>query len=366
MRRRILLMLAIALVATGCGHPLIPASIARSSTPPPAPLASATAIATPTIGSINVNAKPVLGVDLYANGNYPAATVQAYGERMLSYIKDTLKANAVGIVWNLYAPSRTSNVVRTGSKTLTPSNVAILTEIAKQAGLTVYYRPLIFVPSERDPWQGKITPSNPAKWFNSYYQVELPYLRVAQQFRVPEFVAETEMQNMNGDPGWTPFFQRIAKVYRGTVSYAAYETDYFPPHAHLQNLAALGMDMYESFPRLRPSASASAVLAGWEYYFNQVPKSVLERTTIQETGIAARATAYRNPELLGAQGRLDPKVQASWFTAACMTVKKYNLRGVFFFKVDLADNPVHPATSLSTFEGRAGARAIAGCASILG
>ncbi len=361
MKRLALALLALAGLTAGCGHPLIPAAVARSS-PPPSRQAPVAAI----IGSINVNAKPLLGVDLYGNGNYPAAEVQVYGERMLTYIKDTLKANAVAIVWNLYASSETSNTVRVTSKTLSVANVEILTEIAKQDGLTVYYRPLIFVPSATDTWEGKITPSDPAKWFNSYYQVELPYLKAAQQFGVPEFVAETEMQDMNSDPGWTPFFQRIAKVYHGTVSYASYDTDYFPPHQHLQNLAALGMDMYESFPRLRPYASAASVLAGWEYYFNQVAKSVLERTTIQETGIAARADAYKDPQLLGAPGRLDQKVQASWFTAACLTVKKYDLRGVFFFKVDLADNPAHPATSFSTFEGKTGAKAIAACAKILG
>ena len=62
---------------------------------------------------------------------------------------------------------------------------------------------------------------------------------------------------------------------------------------------------------------------------------------------------------------LSEKVQVNWFTAACKTVQRYHMRGVFFFKVDLTDNPVHPATSLSTFEGRRGAAAIAACARIL-
>jgi hypothetical protein len=41
------------------------------------------------------------------------------------------------------------------------------------------------------------------------------------------------------------------------------------------------------------------------------------------------------------------------------------MRGVFFWKVDLTDNPDHPARSLSTFEGRQGAAAISDCANIL-
>ena len=59
------------------------------------------------------------------------------------------------------------------------------------------------------------------------------------------------------------------------------------------------------------------------------------------------------------------QVQANWFTAACATVRRYHMRGVFFFKVDLADNPAHPAKSLSTFEGRGGAGAISECAQTL-
>jgi len=97
-----------------------------------------------------------------------------------------------------------------------------------------------------------------------------------------------------------------------------------------------------------------------------MPPSVLRRTAIDETGIQARAGAYANPEDLGAPGLRSEQVQTSWFTAACATVRRYHMRGVFFFKVDLTDNPAHPATSLSTFEGQEGAGAISECSKILG
>jgi hypothetical protein len=59
-------------------------------------------------------------------------------------------------------------------------------------------------------------------------------------------------------------------------------------------------------------------------------------------------------------------VQANWYVAACRTVKRYDMRAVFFWKADLTDYPVtHPSAALSTFEGRAGARAIRECASLL-
>jgi len=41
------------------------------------------------------------------------------------------------------------------------------------------------------------------------------------------------------------------------------------------------------------------------------------------------------------------------------------MRGVFIWKVDLADDPFQPTRALSVFEGRAGARAISRCAGLL-
>lgn len=83
-------------------------------------------------------------------------------------------------------------------------------------------------------------------------------------------------------------------------------------------------------------------------------------------GIEARAGAYANPPNLRLAGMLDPTVQFNWFTAACETVKRFHMRGVFFWKVDLSDYPLtHPASSLSTFEGKAGAVAISKCQSII-
>jgi hypothetical protein len=360
MRRLSLCLLALVFLIAGCGHPLIPATY--TTQPPAAKKHSAVTLNGPAA----VPGGPVVGVDLYALSNYPTAIVEADGQRTIEYIKTALKANAVGIVWDLYAPSRTSDTVHATANTLSPANVEILTEIAEQDGLKVFYRPLIFVSDRpRDPWEGKITPASPSRWFDSYYRAELPYLRAAQQFGVSEFVAETEMHAMNAYPGWPAFYQRIAKVYHGVVSYASWDGDFFPPTGHLQHLAALGMDMYEKAPHLAASAPESRVLATFESFFNSMPKAVLARTTIQEMGIEARAGAYQDPPNLEAAGALDEQVQANWFTAACQAVRKYDMRGVFFWKVDLTDNPAFPASSLSTFEGKLGAKAIAGCASIL-
>jgi hypothetical protein len=348
--RRIAVLLIAALLLAGCASSSDPA---KTVWPPPE---------WPALGAHG----PVLGVDLYASRNYPAAEVRRDGYRTLSYIKNVLKANAVGLVWNFFAASDSSSTVQTTASTLSVSNVALLTKIADQDHLLVEYRPVILVPSEANTWSGKILPADQHQWFNSYYRAELPYLRLAQSLDVREFVAATEMHYLNSSPLWSPYFARLAKVYHGVISYATWDYDYFPPATQLMKLRYQGVDMYWHMTNLPADATASEVMAAFRVPFNGMPSSVLRRTAIDETGIEARTGAYADPPLLGLPGRLNQQVQVNWFTADCRAVRLYHLRGVFFWKVDLTDNPAHPASSLSTFEGRSGARAISNCARILG
>lgn len=357
---------AVALAAwgvTGCGHPLIPASQPAGKT-----AASLGQSDWPVPGEN----RPMLGVDLYALSNYPAAQVEAYGKRMLAYIKNVLKADTVGIVWNFYAPSQFSDAVKATNATLSASNVAILTRIALQDHLLVQYRPLILV-SGPSPWEGGITPYLMPSWFNNYYRAELPYLRTAQHFGVREFVTGTELVELNSSPLWSSLFTRVSRVYHGVISYSAWDGNYFgaSPEAQLKTASPrlppvkyVGMDMYWHV-KVQPDATQAQVTAAWESLFGKISPSLLRRTAIDETGIEARAGAYSDPQDLASAGRLNEGVQVNWFTAACKTVQRYRMRGVFFFKVDLTDNPAHPASSLSTFEGKQGAAAIGACARIL-
>lgn len=353
--KRVAAVLLVAAMATSCGHPLIPESVlapqkAQVTSPEPA-----------IIGATG----PVLGVNLYSPRNYTAAQVETDGKRMLSYIRNILRAGAVDIVWNFYSPGYRSDAVEATSASLSAASVAILTRIAQQDHLLVEYRPLIMVEHVTNPWEGRISPADPALWFANYYNLERPYLQDAQRYHINEFVAATEMKALNGSPLWGGFFVKISQVYSGAVSYAAHQADYFPPGTRLLPVKYLGMDMYRSLA-LPSWASPAQVTAAYEAYFKDVPESVLRRTSIDETGIAARTGAYQAPSYLGIPGTLDEALQANWFIAACNTVKKYEMRAVFFWKVDLADYPLtHPAHSLSTFEGKQGAKAITECASAL-
>jgi hypothetical protein len=325
------------------------------------------AVTTVPTGAATIGSKgPVVGVNLYALHNYTAAQTTVDGERTLSYIKNSLHASAVDLVWNMYAPSDSSDsVITKETATLSASNIGILTRIAQQDGLSVEYRPIMFVETTGNTWEGLIKPSDPGTWFNSYFEANLPYLQMAQKYRISEYVIGTEMNDLGPDPQWPAFLARSAEVFTGQISFTANDNVYFPSATELPPTRLTGVDMYEKL-RLLPSASLSEVVAAYEKFFAEVPASLLERTAIQETGIQARAGAYGDPPNLERPGELDEAVQYNWFMAGCEAVKRFHLRGIFFWKVDLADYPIdHPASSLSTFEGKAGAVAISKCASII-
>jgi hypothetical protein len=367
MKRLSMTLVAVAMLATACGHPLIPAADLRG--PVTAIGASTTNAAAHKATFRYLPRKPELGIDLYALANYSPSAVIADGERTLRYIKDYLHADAVGIVWNFYAANYTSNYVQAPpAQTLSARNVAILTRIAKSLHLIVEYRPLIMVRQllPYHGWQGRITPTNQRAWFNSYFHAELPYLKVAQQLGIREFVTANEMHSLMTSVHWPGFFRRVRQVFHGIVSYTSSYFDYFPPTQHWLPVRLIGMNMYHPLA-LPDSAPSWRVTARWESYFATVPASVRVRTAIDETGIAAKAGAYSLPSNLRQTpgDKRDERVQVNWFLAACHTIIRFRMRAVFIWKMDLTDNPAHPATSLSTFEGQKGGVAIRECASLI-
>src|SRR6202035_135581 len=121
------------------------------------------------------------------------------------------------------------SIVTNKATTLTAANIAILTKIAQRDGLYVEYRPLIFVETKGNTWEGLIEPSNQAKWFDSYYEQNLPYLKMAQQYHINEYVIATEMKALSPSTQWKSFLTKSAKIFRGQISYAQNQYVYFPP-----------------------------------------------------------------------------------------------------------------------------------------
>jgi hypothetical protein len=309
----------------------------------------------------NTTTPTVLGVDLYSDQSYTSAIVQKDGPRALTYITGTLKAKAVGIVWDYVTPWDKSNVVTTSKKTLSVANVEYLTQVAQADGLSVEYRPLIKVLNGSSPWEGYIRPTDPTKWFNNLYNAELPYLKVAQQLHVKEFVVETEMRDMNTSPLWGAFLKRVKQVYGGIVSYAELGNQYYYKTRHLFPVRWYGITSYPDF-NLPDTASVATLVKAWRKVFATVPGAVLHATAIDETGIPALDGAYHDPSKWVTTGTLNETVQARFFASACIAASEIHLRAIYFWNVNLTDDPANPPyPSPTTFEGKLGATAIADC-----
>lgn len=352
---RVGLAAVVVLSAAACTRPFVPndAALAKSQ------LASTRLV---SLAQYKVK-KPVLGVDIYMPTNYSATVMHRDGPRDLAYIKDTLKASSVGIVWNLYAPSHHSNVIKATKNSLTPANVKYLTGLAKADHLTVQYRPLIKIETGKQ-WEGYIAPASQSRWFASYYKAELPYLKIAQKMDVKEVVTGTELALLNGSSDWKGFLKKVKHVYHGVTSYATYGHQYYPNSRHLLPVSQFGVTAYPDF-NLSDSASVSKLVKAWKAVFKSVPSAIKERTAIDEIGIPALNGAYHEPWNWNKKGKLNETVQARYFTSACEAVKDMHLRAIYFWNVNFTDYPAQPPfPSPPTFEGKKGATAIAGCAKL--
>jgi len=308
-----------------------------------------------------------VGVDVYASTGYPLATVEADGMRVMRYIR-SLHATAAGLVWNLCSPGMRSNIVASCSGTLSPLGVEQLTREARALGLRVQYRPVIRVGPVSGwdfpgaSWEGFIKPTNPRAWFASLYRAEVPYLRAAQRLGVSQFVVGTELRGVNSSPWWSSFLARVRSVYHGSVSYAAFQADYL--QRHLPPVTAYGIDPYPDL-HLPDQATQTQVTAAWKRVFAAIPARIRERTSLDEVGFASVPGAYRAPQKWNAPGPANYVMQARWFTAACRTAVADHMSGIYFYEADLTENPASPWSFPAAFEGRLGARAIAGCQRIL-
>jgi len=332
--------------------------------------------------------RPRLGVDLYSKLNYSSARVRQWGERDIKYIAQDLHVTNISISWNLFAPFNHSNqvmavrrVTRTGGSkpgsvqlgsSLTPHNLSILTSIAKNYGATVEFRPLVKIEGPKQ-WSGYIAPYNVETWFHNYFLAELPYLRLAQQAHVREFIIGTELTDLEKvatKRGWGMFVRAVRSVYHGEISYTAWEGHYYKAAKRaLPPIRPYGLAAYPDFTfhavHCPGNPSVAQLVSRWMKQFSAVPAWLRTETTIDELGIPAGCGAWRAPWNWNRDYPPDQTAQARWFTSACIAVARLGLRGVYFWNVNLADNPYYPSRSLTSFEGKAGARAIRGCRKLL-
>lgn len=337
--RAVASVLASAIFVGGCAwHPLIP-----HSSPEQAPAPESTLAHPGHPRALQV------GVDLYAASGYPQRLVRRDGARTLRYIRATLRADSVGIVWNLCSQSDLSNRVYRCAGTLSPAAVGLLAAQARHDGLAVEMRPVIRVgPASgwsipHESWEGFLHPPSQRAFFTSLLQAERPYLKAARRYHAQGFVAATELHGLRASPLWAWFLRRVHGICGCAASYTW--------SGAVRGGAAAGLDAYPHV-QLPASASQAKLDRAWVRWLGQFPRSALRQASIQEISISAADNAYRRPEDWNTTGQADPQVQARWFTAACRAAAYYDMRGIWFYEIPLTDDPAAPASFPAFFVGR--------------
>lgn len=310
---------------------------------------------------------PQLGIDVLWSdnpANEPNTYIQLEANRILNYIVG-LGANSVAIsfpFFNSTGPSSSS--VKAESGTPSPTKLAVLVIAAKARGLRVTLRPLMDESNLSPGWRGNITPGNIGKWLASYYSFLQPYLRMAKTTDVNTFILGAEFSSIQDNPQWKSVIQKASAIYPiNQIGYSDnydrfYEGDFGP------SVRILGVDAY--FPvKLPNSASVQELVRGWDSYLSQVTGKVnLSRVVIDEIGISAVSSAYAVP--YGTSSRKQtilPQIQINWFETACQVFRNYHMSGIYFWNVNLNQNPAtaNPRTDpAASFIGR-GDQAIRKC-----
>jgi hypothetical protein len=333
-RRAAIVILALGLMVAGCA--------AASRIPALQPQA------VPVGAKIALPRRPVqLGIDVdwYAwqgqNVGSTARTTAAYLEK--------LHANAVSISFPFFAEGEHSNAVLATAQTPTPAQLSVAIAAFQADGLTVSLRPLLDESSlgrSRVGW----TPPDLSAWFNSYESFLRPYLQMAQSDGVAEFIVGTELTAFDTSPRWKGFDAQASKLYRGTLACAA---NWDPVPKRICG----GLDeTVDAYPPVRPGKT---LLAAWDAY----DRSLSKGTLLTEVGIAAAPDAPSMPWVHAWNiQKVDPAVQARWFTAACQAAVREHMGGIYFWSVGLGAPTRGPTLQNQLgWTGSAGADAIKAC-----
>ncbi|MEV6728714.1 MULTISPECIES: glycoside hydrolase family 113 [unclassified Streptomyces] len=266
------------------------------------------------------------------------AYVEKQARRQADYLVG-LKANAVSVSFPFYTEGRTSTKLTAGKSTPTPEHLETVLRVFHEAGLRTTVRPTldetVLVPPAG--WRGNIKPTDKEAWFDSYEALLGPYLDAAQRRQAATFVIGTELNSMEGHPGWKGLIAAAEKRFKGEVSYDANWDNYVGGHIDVP-VKRLGVDAY--FPvKVADDAPVDQLVDGWNTWLDKKTKGSLPRIVLAEAGISAMDGAYHAPGDFYARRKLNPAVQANWYKAVCQVVRERKMTGLYWWSVSFDADP---------------------------
>lgn len=318
---------------------------------------------------------PQLGIDVYwvANTRDPDGVIAAKAQRVIDYAI-RLGANSISLSFPFYTYGLNSDTLYGSAKTTpTPAHIAIFLAQAAASHIRVTLRPLLnetaLVAQNPIAWRGIIQPADLAAWFQSYQQFLAPYARAAAAGHAATFVIGTELDSLEGAPGWGGLINALRAVYPGQLLYDQNFAEW-ADHAGRLPVPDSGVDAYPRF-QLSDAAPVSELASAWEGWLGSHRPVVLRNTILSEVGIDAVAGSYDDPGAwLGTtRAPIDQAVQTNWYQGVCRAVAADRLAGLYWWEVSFDADPAHPGPFQGdriTFLGRAAQGAIKACFAQLG
>jgi hypothetical protein len=358
---------ALCAALSGCSSP-----VGDARTRPDAP-ASSTATAgspSPTVTGVRRPWRPglpQLGVAVYWQ-NTPADSdelVRGKAAKIFDYIVE-MGANSLSLSFPFVMDSASASAVRSDqAMTPDPGRLAIVLAEAKARKLRTTVRPMLselnLTKDDPDVWRGSITPKDRAKWFTSYRDLLVPYAKACAEADVATLVVGTELNSMEDSPGWQVVVKGVRAVYRGELGYSA-------NHDRLRGPAPTAglIKSVDAYPPLKvgDDASVGQLIAGWDRWLDGKGTGPLRDLVLAEVAIAAQPGAYVQPWSPHARGPIKPKIQERWFDAACQTVARRKLAGIYFWMINMDSEPAAaspPDDAPMDFVGRPAERNVTAC-----
>ncbi|MFF3875351.1 glycoside hydrolase family 113 [Streptomyces sp. NPDC001978] len=250
-----------------------------------------------------------------------------------------LGANSVSISFPFYTKDGTSDDVWAGAKTPTPERLQRVLKVFKDAGFRTRLRPIMDESSltPKDGWRGDIEPASRSAWFASYKELLTPYLEAADETKTNTFVIGTELNSLEGDPGWDTLVDSAEKTFSGEVAYDANWDNYVTGRINMP-VSHLGVDAY--FPvKVPDTAPVKDLVDGWNDWLDKKATGSLPNILVAESGIGAMNGAYHAPGDFYSRRAVNTKVQANWYTAVCQVVQERHMQGVYWWSIHFEDDP---------------------------
>jgi len=288
-----------------------------------------------------------LGIDVDAY-TYPHHDFSSAAAAVVAYAR-SLHANSLSISFPFFMSGRYSSHVFASSRTPTPTELALLVIDAEQAGLFVSLRPLL---SETNIGHSRVIwkPAHPAAWFANYQRFLTPYARMAQANKVGEFFVGAELARFGDSRRWDGLDRALARIFHGELAYSNNDTRGLSRSSG----GRLALKTVDAYHPIHPP-----FLRGWKSFDRQLPAD----TVLSEVSIAAIDGAWRQPWVhRSLDARINPLVQARWFTAACRAAIATGLDGIYFWAVPLSTRfPGPTPTTPGAWGHSPGSAAIARC-----